>query len=65
MFKRVFHEDWTTIVPIIAFIITFTFFVVVMVRAARMKKAKQDHLASLPLQDDLNPINKNSSEPKL
>ena len=49
MFKRVFHEDWTTIVPIIAFIITFTFFVVVMVRAARMKKAKQDHLASLPL----------------
>lgn len=52
MFKRVFHEDWTTIVPIVAFVITFTFFVVMIVRAARMRKSKSDHLASLPLDDD-------------
>lgn len=52
MFKRILHEDWTTIVPIIAFGITFTFFVVMVIRAARMKKSKRDHLAALPLEDD-------------
>jgi preprotein translocase subunit YajC len=52
MFKRIFHEEWTTVVPIIAFVLTFTFFVVMMVRAARMKKAKREHMASLPLDDD-------------
>ena len=52
MFKRIFHEDWTAVVPIIAFVLTFTFFMVMMVRAARMKKAKREHMASLPLDDD-------------
>lgn len=52
MFKRIFHEDWTAVVPIIAFVLTFTFFMVMMVRAARMKKAQREHMASLPLDDD-------------
>ncbi|MDB2673387.1 hypothetical protein N9Y81_00385 [Akkermansiaceae bacterium] len=52
MYKRIFHEEWAAIVPIIAFLITFTFFIVMMVKAARMKKSRQDELASLPLEDD-------------
>ena len=52
MFKRILHDDWTTIVPIIAFVITFTFFVVMVVRAVKMKKSEQDHLSSLPLEDE-------------
>ena len=55
MFKRIFHEDWAGVVPIIAFVLTFTFFVVMIVRAVGMKKAKRDHLASLPLDDEKNP----------
>lgn len=52
MFKRILHEDWTSIVPIIAFIVTFTIFVVAIVRSIKMKKATSEHLASLPLQND-------------
>ena len=52
MFKRILHEDWTSIVPIIAFALTFTIFVVAIVRSIRMKKAMSEHLAALPLQDD-------------
>lgn len=52
MFKRILREDWTTVVPVIAFVVTFTFFVTMMVRAARMKKAQREHMASLPLDDD-------------
>jgi len=52
MFKRILHEDWTSIVPIIAFVVTFTIFVVAIVRSIRMKKVTRDHLSSLPLQDD-------------
>ena len=52
MFERIFHEDWTTVVPIIAFLITFIFFLAITIRAFRMKKETQQHLSSLPLQDD-------------
>jgi phosphate/sulfate permease len=52
MYKRIFHEEWAVIVPIIAFLITFTFFVAMMVKAARMKKSQRDQLAALPLEDD-------------
>ncbi len=52
MFKRILHEDWTSVVPIIAFVVTFTIFVVAIVRSIRMKQTTSDHLASLPLQDD-------------
>jgi hypothetical protein len=52
MFKRILHEDWTTVVPIIAFGITFVFFLLVIIRAFRMKQETRQHLSSLPLQDD-------------
>jgi hypothetical protein len=52
MFKRIFHEEWTTTVPIIAFILTFSIFLIIFVRAIRMKKNTRDYLSRLPLQDN-------------
>lgn len=52
MFKRIFYDDWTTIVPVIAFIVTFTVFAVAIVRSIRMKKSTREHLSNLPLEDD-------------
>ncbi|MGJ8696489.1 MAG: hypothetical protein ACSHYF_09235 [Verrucomicrobiaceae bacterium] len=52
MFKRILHEDWTMVVPVIAFGITFVFFLLVIIRAIRMNKETRQHLSTLPLQDD-------------
>jgi hypothetical protein len=51
LFKRVVHQDWTTIVPIIAFCLMFAVFVVTTIRALRLKKSERDYLATLPLND--------------
>lgn len=55
MFKRIIHEDWIVIVPIVAFVLTFSFFIGVLIKAVAMKREKRDHLASLPLSDDSQP----------
>lgn len=52
MFKRILHEEWANIVPIIAFFFTFTIFVVAIVRSFRMKKSTREHMSALPLEDD-------------
>ena len=52
MFKRILHEDWTTVVPIIGFGITFVFFLFVIIRAFRMSRESRNHLSSLPLEND-------------
>ena len=54
MFKRVLHEDWATIIPIIAFIVTFTVFLITTIRAIRLKPSEREHLATLPLDDEKN-----------
>lgn len=51
MFKRVVHQDWTTIVPIIAFCLMFGVFVVTTIRALRLEKTERERLATLPLKD--------------
>ncbi len=51
MFKRVVHEDWTTIVPMIAFALMFGVFVVTTIRALRLGKSERERLATLPLND--------------
>ena len=51
LFKRVTHEDWTTIVPMISFALMFGVFVVATIRALRMNDREREHLASLPLND--------------
>jgi amino acid permease len=52
MFKRILHEEWATVIPIIAFAFTFTIFIVAIVRSVRMKKATREHMSALPLEDD-------------
>ena len=55
MFKRVILEDWATIVPMIAFGVLFTVFLVTTLRAIRLKPAEQKRMADLPLQDPEDP----------
>ncbi|MGE9292259.1 cbb3-type cytochrome c oxidase subunit 3 [Ruficoccus sp. ZRK36] len=52
MFHRITYEDWTSIVPIIGFVLTFSVFLVIVVRAILMKKKKRDHMANLPLENE-------------
>ncbi len=52
MFKRITYEEWTSIVPIIGFLLTFGVFLIIVVRAMFMKKKKRDHLANLPLEGE-------------
>ena len=52
MFKRLVLEDWHYAIPYISFALTFGVFVVMVVRAIRMKQDKADHMAHLPLEDD-------------
>ena len=55
MFKRVILEDWASIVPMIAFGVLFTVFLVTTLRAIRLKPAEQKRMADLPLQDSDRP----------
>ena len=51
MFQRVLHEQWTSIIPVISFVLIFGVFVVATIRALRMKQVEREHLASLPLEE--------------
>ena len=55
MFKRVFVEEWALCIPIVAFFIFFTVFLVITVRALRLGRKERDRLASLPLEDSSSP----------
>ncbi|MEM1083030.1 MAG: hypothetical protein AAGI48_02825 [Verrucomicrobiota bacterium] len=50
-FHRVSHEDWTTIIPMIAFGVMFTVFLVTTIRAVRLRPKEREHLSRLPLDD--------------
>ena len=50
-FHRVSHEEWTNIVPMIAFVVMFTVFVITTVRALRIKPEERERLATMPLKD--------------
>lgn len=52
MFKRILVEDWVLLVPIVSFCIFAAVFLVVAVRALRMRKSERERMASLPLDDD-------------
>jgi hypothetical protein len=49
MFRRVILEDWTSVVPIVSFVIFFGVFIVATIRALRLAEKNRDHLAALPL----------------
>lgn len=50
MFKRILVEDWAQIIPIVSFCIFATTFLVVTIRAMRLRKPERERLASLPLE---------------
>lgn len=52
MFKRILVEGWAHFVPIISFCIFFTVFVVITIRALRLKKSERERLAALPLESN-------------
>jgi fucose 4-O-acetylase-like acetyltransferase len=52
MFKRILHEDWAMIVPMVSFFLIFGVFAVATIRALRMSRSNREHLASLPLDLD-------------
>ncbi|BCU78522.1 hypothetical protein [Luteolibacter sp. LG18] len=47
MFKRITHEDWAAIIPILSFACLFTVFLLTTLRALRMKPEERDRLAAL------------------
>ncbi|MGJ8638476.1 MAG: hypothetical protein ACSHYA_03710 [Opitutaceae bacterium] len=51
MFKRIIYDDWTTIVPVISFWLTFGVFLAIVVRALLLKKTTVNHMEQLPLDD--------------
>jgi hypothetical protein len=51
MFKRVIYDNWSLIVPVLAFAFTATIYFVMVIRAMLMKPDRRDQMASLPLED--------------
>ena len=53
MFQRVNLEDWADSIPLIAFIIFAVIFVLVTIRALRLRKDERERLAALPLDNHI------------
>ncbi len=51
MFKRLFLDTWDGLIPILGFTLTALAFLIIVVRAVRMKKPEATRMASLPLED--------------
>lgn len=49
MFKRILHEDWALLIPVISFICIFAFFLVATLRALALGKERREYLAWLPI----------------
>lgn len=52
MFKRIIYADWTDIIPLISFWLTFSVFLGITVRALLLNKASIRHMEQLPLKED-------------
>ncbi len=52
MFKRIICEDWTIVMPVIAFFFTISVFIYTSVRAMKLPKSRREELANLPLGKD-------------
>jgi hypothetical protein len=50
MFKRVIVENWALCLPAVSFVIFFTVFAVVTIRALRIGRAERERLAAMPLE---------------
>ncbi len=54
MFKRIVYDNWTHIVPVLSFWLTFGVFLTITIRALCFKKDYVDHMGNLPLEDQPN-----------
>ena len=61
MFKRIIYEDWVGIIKISSFVVVGCIFLIGIVRAFCLPKAKRDYLSNLPLED--NPEDKPAPAP--
>lgn len=52
MFKRVFYDHWTSIIPVLSFCLTFAVFVTACVRALILSKKNIHAIERLPLQEE-------------
>ena len=52
MFKRIIYDDWTHIIPLVSFWLTFGVFLGITVRALLINKATVRHMEQLPLKPD-------------
>lgn len=51
MFKRIIFEEWTVVMPVVAFFFTASVFLYTSVRAMKLSKTRRDELSKLPLSD--------------
>lgn len=51
MFKRIIFEEWTVVMPVVAFFFTASVFLYTSVRAMKLSKTRRDELSKLPLGD--------------
>ena len=59
MFKRIIYDDWTSIIPIISFWLTFGVFIAICIRALLLGKSRVDAMKQLPLEEDQKSATKN------
>ncbi|MCD8483065.1 MAG: hypothetical protein LR015_10625 [Verrucomicrobia bacterium] len=62
MFRRVFLENWQVTLIVIAFLLTFSAYLMLTLRTILMKKSERDRLANLPLEDDETPKKSTSNK---
>ncbi len=55
MFKRIFYENWTEMVPQLSFWLTFIVFLAIVARAVFLKKDTVRHLEALPFEEEERP----------
>lgn len=59
MFKRIIYDDWTSIIPIISFWLTFGVFIAICIRALLWDRSRVETMKQLPLEDDQKSITTN------
>lgn len=52
MFRRVFLENWQITLIVVAFLLTFSAYVMLTLRTILMKKSDRERMANLPLEEE-------------
>ncbi len=52
MFKRIIYDDWTSIIPVLSFWLTFGVFIAICIRALLLKKSRIEAMKHLPFEEE-------------